>query len=90
MVDWLLSSIVFLAIVGLITILLMPREKNKRQKPMEDVFKDLDDYALLYTLLSQRKYKAVLKKARQIRKKSSSVDRKIVLKKFESMVKKHA
>ncbi|MEM4281143.1 MAG: hypothetical protein QW470_07610 [Candidatus Caldarchaeum sp.] len=90
MVDWTLAAVLGFALVGLAAIILMPRERSKKPGSSEDLYKGLDDYALLYTFLSQGRFRDMLRILKRLQKSNHYSGEKAVLEKLEALVKKHA
>ncbi|MCS6769516.1 MAG: hypothetical protein NZ570_03665 [Candidatus Caldarchaeum sp.] len=88
MLDSTVSVIVALAAAGTLAILLTPRERSKKTKPPSFNIKGLDDYALLYSLMEQKRQKELLRTVRQLLKKSGTVEEKMLLKRLESQVRR--
>ncbi|MEM2238099.1 MAG: hypothetical protein QXR26_05825 [Candidatus Caldarchaeum sp.] len=90
MVDWPLAAVLGFALVGLAAIILMPRERRKKTGSSEDLYKGLDDYALLYTFLSQERFREMLGVLKRLQRSNRYSGEKAVLEKLEALVKKHA
>jgi len=90
LIDWTLGSALFFAAAGMAAIALMPREKEKKPKTREDLYKGMDDYALLLIFLSQRKFNEMLKVLRRVRKSKAYAGEKHLLDRIEALVKQHA
>ncbi|MEM0384399.1 MAG: hypothetical protein QXV27_06100 [Candidatus Caldarchaeum sp.] len=85
-----LLAIVILSAAGTAAILLTPRERNKRQKPTNLNIDGLDDYALLYMLHVHGKRKELVKTIKRLAGKTNDAERKAVLSKLETVVRRNA
>ncbi|MEM1942532.1 MAG: hypothetical protein QXO30_02130 [Candidatus Caldarchaeum sp.] len=85
-----LTAVVLLSAAGTLAILLTPRERSRRQKPTNLNIEGLDDYALLYMLHVHGRRKELLKTIKRLAGKTINAERKSVLKKLETVVRRNA